>query len=146
MYGKISDEKIRREKVNKLKRKILSEINSRISYIKAHMITDTNNKYFDLFIKTSYALLRLKEYIEDDNCFMEYVAKYHNEDIVIYIVSDKNLNIWMSDDYSFISIYLLNAEDIDYNVDFILTDQYFEYNFTSICESILYDKRQNKAV
>lgn len=146
MYGKISDEKIRREKVNKLKRKILSEINSRISYIKAHMITDTNNKYFDLFIKTSYALLRLKEYIEDDNCFMEYVAKYPNEDIVVYIVSDKNLNIWMQDDYSFIPIYLLKAEDIDYNVDSILTDKYFEYNFTSICESILYDKRQNKAV
>ena len=75
MYNKISDEKIRREKVSKLKEKILFEIGIKLSYIKKRIIKHTDDNYFDFYIKTGYALLKLKEYIENDNSFMSYVAK-----------------------------------------------------------------------
>ena len=76
MYNKISDEKIRREKVSKLKEKILFEIGIKLSYIKKRIIKHTDDNYFDFYIKTGYVLLKLKEYIENDNSFMSYVSKY----------------------------------------------------------------------
>lgn len=64
MYEKISDEEIRREKVNKLKEKILFEIGIELSHIKKRIAKHTDDNYFDFYIKTGYVLLKLKEYIK----------------------------------------------------------------------------------
>lgn len=55
MYEKISDEEIRREKVSKLKEKILFEIGIKLSYIKKRIIKHTDDDSFDFYIKTGYA-------------------------------------------------------------------------------------------
>lgn len=142
MYEKISDEAIRREKVQKLKEKIMSEIEKRIGNYRKVLRTNIQDDDFEYYIRESFVLLELKQYLESDCCFMEYEAKYSDKDIVIYAVSDKDLSIWLQEDYSFVSNYLIKAEEDGYNVFPILNDRYFGYNFTNIFDSALYDESQ----
>lgn len=144
MYNKISDEKIRREKVSKLKEKILFEIGIKLSYIKKRIIKHTDDDSFDFYIKTGYALLKLKEYIENDNSFMSYVAKYSDENIIIYTIPDKNLDVWMQKDYFFVQRFLFKVEESDYIIDSMLTDKYFGSDFTNICDLILYENKKQE--
>lgn len=144
MYEKISDEEIRIEKVNKLKEKILFEVGIKLSHIKKRIVKHTDDNYFDFYIKTGYVLLKLKEYIENDNSFMSYVAKYNDENIIIYTIPDKNLDVWMQKDYFFVQRFLFKVEESDYIIDSMLTDKYFGSDFTDICDLILYDKIMEK--
>lgn len=146
MYEKISDEIIRIEKVKKLKRKILSEINVRLNKYRNMTSKIPNDKGYEICIKQSFALLKLKEYIEDKYSFMDYQCRDSSRDIVIYTISDKDLNIWLQEDYSFTINFLIKAESVDYDIFQLLNDEYFGYSFTNIRESILYDKKQNKSV
>ena len=146
MYEKISDEIIRIEKVKKLKRKILSEINVRLNKYRNLTSKIPNDKGYEICIKQSFALLKLKEYIEDKYSFMDYQCRDSSRDIVIYTISDKDLNIWLQEDYSFTINFLIKAESVDYNIFQLLNDEYFGYSFTNICESIFYDKKQDKTV
>lgn len=146
MYEKISDEIIRIEKVKKLKLKILSEINVRLNKYRNMTSKIPNDKGYEICIKQSFALLKLKEYIEDKYSFMDYQCRDSSRDIVIYTISDKDLNIWLQEDYSFTINFLIKAESVDYDIFQLLNDEYFGYSFTNISESILYDKKQNKTV
>lgn len=144
MYEKISDEIIRIEKVQKLKQKILSEIDDLLSRYRNGLSENLNDRGFVFCIKQSFALLKLKEYIEDKYSFMDYQYRNADRDIIIYTISDKDLNIWSQEYYSFVTRFLVEAENVDYDISRLLDDRYFGYNFTDICESILYDKKQNK--
>ena len=75
---------------------------------------------------------------------MDYQYRNIDRDIIIYTISDKDLNIWSQEDYSFVTRFLVESERIDYDVSQLLNDKYFGYSFTDISESILYDKKQNK--
>ncbi|RHG20001.1 hypothetical protein DW272_02000 [Blautia obeum] len=144
MYEKISDEIIRLEKVKKLKQKILSEINVSLNRYRNMIFKNPNDKSCEFFIKQSFVLLKLKEYIEYKYSFMDYQYRNIDRDIIIYTISDKDLNIWSQEDYSFVTRFLVESERIDYDVSQLLNDKYFGYSFTDISESILYDKKQNK--
>ena len=144
MYEKISDESIRIEKVKKLNRKILSEIDDLLRKYRNGLSKNLNDIGFEFCVRRSFALLELKKYVENEYSFMSYEAKDYNNDIVVYTISDKDLNIWLQEDYSFVIRFLVEAEGVDYDVSQLLNDKYFGYSFTNISESILYDKRQNK--
>lgn len=144
MYEKISDESIRIEKVKKLNRKILSEIDDLLRKYRNGLSKNLNDIGFEFCVRRSFALLELKKYVENEYSFMSYEVKDYNNDIVVYTISDKDLNIWLQEDYSFVIRFLVEAENVDYDVFQILNDKYFGHNFTNICESILYDDKQNK--
>lgn len=142
MYEKLSNEPKRRIKVSKLKKKILEEIKKELDIYK-RVIGETNSDdvFFDL-VRRGFVLLELQRYIENKNTFMRQYANFECDDIVIYIVSEKSLNIFLQDDYYFVFKFLLNAEENGWNVFKMLDDQYFEHEFISIIDSILYDKKQ----
>lgn len=142
MQERISDEPIRKEKVKRLKEKILAEIEKEFENKKKRMSIYEDYEDFDFFIKESFAMLYLKQYVEEEYAFMSYEAKYYNEDIVIYMVSDRELEVWLQDDYSFLYSFLYEAERHDYNVFPMLNDKYFGYSFTSVLDYIIYDKRK----
>lgn len=144
MYEKISDEIIRIKKVKKLKQKILSEIDDLLSKYRNGLSENLSDRGFEFFIRRSFALLELKKYVETEYSFMSYEVKDYKNDIVVYIVSDKDLNVWLQEDYSFAISFLIQAEDVDYDVFQLLNDKYLGYNFTNMCEYILYDKKQDK--
>lgn len=144
MYEKISDEIIRIEKVKRLKQKILSEIDDILSKYRNELSENLNDRGFEFCVRRSFALLELKKYVETEYSFMSYEVKDYKNDIVIYTISDKDLNVWLQEDYSFTIYFLIKAESVDYNIFQLLNDEYFGYSFTNICESIFYDKKQDK--
>lgn len=73
---------------------------------------------------------------------MSYEAKYLDKDIVVYVVSERTLNVWMRKDYNFIYNYLDKAEENEYNVFPLLNDKFFGYAFTNNIDYILYDERE----
>lgn len=73
---------------------------------------------------------------------MSYEAKYLDKDIVVYVVSEKTLNVWMQKDYNFIYNYLDKAEENEYNVFPLLNDKFFGYEFLNSFDYILYDERE----
>lgn len=73
---------------------------------------------------------------------MSYEAKYLDKDIVVYVVSEKTLNVWMQKDYNFIYNYLDKAEENEYNVFSLLNDKFFGYEFLNSFDYILYDERE----
>lgn len=147
MAEKISDKPIRDEKIKRLKTKILTEIDEEMSVIKNKItLYLEDNEYFDELIKRSFALLNLKEYIENKHTFQRIEAEYPDRDAVVYMVSDRDIDIWLQEDYSFVLNFLCEAKDCDYDVFYILDDKYFGYNFTSIFDRIIYDDKQKNKI
>lgn len=65
-YEKISDELKRQEKVNRLKSKILSDINKKIDVCKRELHSDTtSDEDYSFWVYRYFYLLELKKYIED---------------------------------------------------------------------------------
>ena len=145
MNEKISNIPIREDKVKRLKTKILTEIEKELNIIKTEMGEYmSNDDAFDYLIKRSFAILYLKRYIEREHTFMSYEAQYPDKDIIIYMISDKDLEIWLQEDYCFVFNFLFEAEEKGFNVFPLLTDHYFGYHFTNIFDSILYDKKMEE--
>lgn len=145
MYEKISEMPIRKEKVRKLKKKIFAEIKAWSEETKDYIRNSSPNideSEWDFLITREFNLSRLKEYIQEPNCFFRYFAKYEDKDIIVYKISDENLNVWLQDDYNFVTNFLLNTEHA--NVFCFLNDDYFEFKHTSIFDKLLYEKKLNR--
>lgn len=145
MAEKISDRPIRDEKIKRLKAKILAEIEQEMSIIKNEIKVYLNdNEYFSSLIKSSFALLNLKEYIEREYSFQSIEAEYFNMDAVVYMVTERNIDIWLQEDYSFVINFLCKVEDYGYDVFHLLNDRYFGYSFTNILDGVVYDMKKKK--
>lgn len=103
MHEKISNELVRYDKVLKLKKKILKEIEAELRIIKTEMSVNSTNGDFDYCVKQSFSLLGLKQYLEACDCFMRYAARYEDSDVIVYSVSVKDLDIWIQEEYSFVT-------------------------------------------
>lgn len=151
MYEKISEIPIREEKIRKLKKKILAEIDNYLVRNRKDMkIYLTGNEdvieYWDFMVTQEFSLLRLKEYVENDNTFWLFEERYNDKDIIIYQVSDRKLNIWLQEDYNFVFHFLYKIEFEGFSdVYKILNDRYFGYEFTSIFDEIQYDERMKNS-
>lgn len=133
----------RKDKVKRVKTKIMSEIEKEFNLTKEEMkwcLMD-NDDDFDFLVKRVFALLNLKEYIEDDYSFMAYTYKNPAMDIIIYYVSDEQLNIWLQDNYSFVFNFLHQAHECGYDVFSLLNENHFAYNFTNIMDIVIYNER-----
>ena len=144
-YEKISEKHLREEKVKKVKEKILAEIEEWLDDAKQLIklfLENNDEEEFNFWIARTFNLARLKEYIQMENCFLGYHAMYNDADTIVYTIPDKNLDIWLQDDYNFTSSFLHRADHTD--VFDLLNDKYFAYNHTSIIEEIVYDKKQQE--
>ena len=151
MYEKISEIPIREVKIKKLKEKILEEIDKYLVRNRTDMkdyLVDNEDviEDWDFMVTQEFSLLRLKEYIENDNTFWSFEARYNDKDIIIYKVSDRTLNIWLQEDYNFVSNFLYKIEFEGFSdVYEILNDRYFGYEFTNIFDEIQYDDRMKNS-
>ena len=75
---------------------------------------------------------------------MRYAARYEDSDVIVYSVSVKDLDIWIQEEYSFVTNFLLAAKEHKYNVFPLLNDHYFGGSFTNVIDSVLYDKKQKR--
>lgn len=150
MYEKISEMSIREEKIEKLKTKVLAEIDKYTKRmhegIKQYLINNENGlEDWDYMISEEFLLLRLKEFIEQLRLFQSIETRYENKDIIIYQVSDENLSIWLQEDYNFTHNFLFKIKHEGFgDVYKILNDRFFGYDFTNIFDRIQYHDKLKK--
>lgn len=146
MKEKISEIPIREEKIKKLKTKILAEIDETTKKIhenmKQYLINKEDLSFWNYMITEEFSLLRLKEFIEQPKLFQSFEARYDNKDIIIYQVSDEDLNIWLQEDYDFTFNFLCKViHEGFYDVYEILNNRFFGYEFTNFIDKIQYQER-----
>lgn len=128
----------REEKVAKVKKKILNEIDSLLKRYKAETAqTDFSMKDFEFVVKNSFILIKLRDYICNPASFNQMWNKY-------YIISDLHIDIWLQEDYTFAFNFLCDAEEHNYNITSLLNDNYFEIYFTNIVDEVLYKQNYVK--
>lgn len=128
----------REEKVAKVKKKILNEIDSLLKRYKAETAqTDFSMEDFEFVVKNSFILIKLRDYICNPASFNQMWNKG-------YIISDLHIDIWLQEDYTFAFKFLYNAEEHDYNIKSLLNDNFFELYFTNIVEEALYEQNYIK--
>lgn len=128
----------REEKVEKVKKKILNEIDSLLKRYKAETAqTDFSMEDFEFVVKNSFILIKLRDYICNPASFNQMWNKG-------YIISDLHIDIWLQEDYTFAFKFLYNAEEHDYNIKSLLNDNFFELYFTNIVEEALYEQNYIK--
>ena len=148
MNEKISDKPIREDKIKRLKEKILKEIEEELERGKRDLTYDLTNGIEDEYefkyvIHTMHYLYKLREFVNWEHSFNMIYAEYYNFDIVIYAVSIREIDIWLQDDYNFVTQFLFNANyDDNVIVEHMLNDEYLGINFTNIFDAIAYDEKQ----
>lgn len=138
MIEKIPDKTQREEKVTKLKEKILKEIDSLLYRFKiAASETEASMIDFEFDVKRSFALIKLREYINNPASFNQTWGKG-------YIIKDLHINMWLQEDYTFAFNFLGDAEVHNFNVIPLLNDNFFELYFTNVVEEALYEQKLQK--
>ena len=150
MNEKISDKPIREKKIKRLKEKILKEIEEELERGKGALTYDLTNGIEDEYefkyvIHMMHYLYKLREFVNWEHSFNMIYAEYYNFDIVIYAVSMREIDIWLQDDYNFVTQFLFNANyDDNVIVEHMLNDEYLGINFTNIFDAIAYDEKYEK--
>lgn len=146
-YEKISEIPVREEKVKKLKEKILKEIGKEIERCKEDLIYDLtqemDEELFEMTIKIMHGIYELKKYVENKHSFMRYLYKYNDNDIIIYDVPMRNIDIWLQDDYSFIQRLISEIED-GLIIETVLSDSYFGTEYISVFDLAIYNEKLEK--
>lgn len=124
----------RDEKIAKLKKKILNEIDSLLERYKAEA---SQAESFEFAVKNSFALIKLRDYTCNPASFNQ---MWNND----YIISDLHIDMWLQEDYSFVFNFLYNAEEHNYNIIPLLNDNFFELYFTDIVDEALYKQKLQK--
>lgn len=124
----------RDEKIAKLKKKILNEIDSLLERYKAEA---SQAESFEFAVKNSFALIKLRDYINNPVSFNQI---WNNG----YIISDLHIDMWLQEDYSFAFNFLYIAEEHNYNIIPLLNDNFFELYFTDIVDEALYEQKLQK--
>lgn len=124
----------RDEKIAKLKKKILNEIDSLLERYKAEA---SQAESFEFAVKNSFALIKLRDYINNPVSFNQI---WNNG----YIISDLHIDMWLQEDYSFAFNFLYIAEEHNYNIIPLFNDNFFELYFTDIVDEALYEQKLQK--
>lgn len=145
---KISEQHLRIAKVQKLKKKILSEIEAFSNYLKEGLkeVCCDDKLFSEFFEKAAIEevkLISLKKFVNDPSSFMKVIMKDPRHDVIVYGVSDRHLDMFIDDDFQFVQNFLTKTAHIeicDMLIDY-LSDGFFEFNFVSAFEEVLYDKK-----
>lgn len=147
--SKISDIEKRRKLVDKLKIKIKNEVTEKIRNNAKELLlfsdeidllakdNDSNIDFMDFCNEITISKYLL-DFVNKDNMFMNWYGKYPELDKIVYVISDKHIEMWLQDDFNFL-------EEVIYKFGlniFYITEKDFEFNFTGVIEDILYDKKK----
>lgn len=121
--------------VNKLKEKILTEIDKRLKLFINEMDSSISMEDYIFSVNESFSLYKLK-------LFVKSIYSFNGKKWGNYIISKKKLDIWLQDDYNFVINYLVLAEENEYNIIPMLNDSFFQYRFTSIIDMVKMEDEQ----
>lgn len=125
------------KKVNKLKEKILSEIDKQLKLFIIEMDSSIPMEDYIFCVNESFSLYKLKLFVKSKYSFKD--KEWGN-----YIISEENLDVWLQYDYNFVINYLVLAEENEYNIIPMLNDSFFQHRFTNIIDTIKWRRRKNE--
>lgn len=149
---RISEQNIRQEKVERLLKKIDTELKDKMDYYK-HWSKECDDNMFNYFSAYYHYLTYLKYYIQKSDVFMSTDFVDRSVDIVSYKIPIRLIDIFLLDDFNFVNQFisviggLMNdgeeGEDAPIPIDIcgLLNENFFSHSFISICDELLYEKR-----
>lgn len=150
MREKVQDMPVRKEKVGRLKEKILAQTATVLQDIRGHMLellpmvvssfNEETAREWDALVAVEFNLDRLKEYIMDEDTFMIYRTVTGSDDI-IYTVDGTDLDIWIQDRYDFPREFLFAVEDGQRDVFPLLNDDFFGHGFTNVIDRAMWQTK-----
>lgn len=151
MLEKISESAIRQSKISALKTKIRKEVEERTCCMQASMRMlleqeTMNDEKWGYCINLAFFLTQLTEFINWEGAFQNKEAEYPNEDIVIYTIPIDEIDIWLQENFSFVS-HLLSVVEHDNgfaNIAGYLDDRFLSRGLLNIVERTLYEQKQPK--
>lgn len=151
MYEKISETAIRQSKINALKTKIRKEVEERTYRVQASMRMlleqETRNaEEWGYCVNLAFFLTQLTEFISWEGAFQNKEVEYPNEDIVVYTISIDEIDIWLQENFNFVS-HLLSVIEHDNgfaNIAGYLDDRFLSRGLLNIVERTLYEQKQPK--
>lgn len=150
MYDKYSEMHLRQEKVNKLKSKLLAEIDEELKKVfmglREFYEPEIDKEWV---IGTRYSqrlhnLFVLKHYLEYERSFMDFHNIYEEQDIIVYKLSDRMLDIYSNMDMALIRI-LTALETSGGIVEEMMDDQSFEHGLLTTLEIMIEEKKLGAA-
>lgn len=150
---KTSNQHLRLAKVQKLREKIISEIegfsNCHQENLRILCLSGDNKQFSEYYrraAKVEVELIYLKQYVNSESFFMDFVMRDEVNDITIYVVPDKHLDMYLEDEFLFTFNFLSKISNIDiWNLNHYLNDKFFAFHFISTFEEVLYDKKIKEA-
>ena len=151
MYEKISETAIRQSKINALKTKIRKEIEKYTSSIRENMKIlleqeIINTEMWDYCVNVAFFLTQLTEFVDWEGAIQNKEAENPNEDIVVYTISIDEIDIWLQENFNFVS-HLLSVIEHDNgfaNIAGYLDDRFLSRGLLNIVERTLYEQKQPK--
>jgi len=153
MYEKTAEAHLRLEKTKKVREKISKEI---IKYSNRHrrMMSQLGEKHteeglseeetlcWNDLIRKEYALLELSKFLENVDCFA--MKDILNPEATIFAVSHDTFDIWLSEDYLFVSTYLFNVMEENIPINEVLNPRFLEFEFVTIFERIQHEEKKRE--
>lgn len=153
MYEKTAEAHLRLEKTDKVREKISKEITKYsgrhrrwmselgAKYVTEGLSEEETLQWNDL-IRKEYALLELSKFLEDVDCFA--IKDILNPEVTIFAVSHDTFDIWLSEDYSFVSTYLFNVMEENIPINEVLNPRFLEFEFVTIFDRIQHDEKKRE--
>lgn len=121
---KYSEKYIREEKVELLKKKIRKEINSYFKECKLNLSfafrENEDDEHIERDILEMSALIRLRHYINDcKTAFMQCEENSPDNDQIIYALPSDYIDVFLMDEFRFVSGYLTTVENYGYETSHI---------------------------
>ena len=142
-YEKISDKDKRQLKVNQLKEKIRSELES----MRKNEIKILNTFGIDKeCILNLFALYAIEDFINNPNVFMNFSSIYKDEDIIFYQTHIYYINLMLEDKFNFCQTILTKLKSQDdgfYYIGSFMYEKNLIHNIISIVYEMIYDDSKN---
>lgn len=151
MYEKISESAIRQDKINALKTKIHNEIEEYTASIRENMKIlleeeIINPDMWDYCVCVAFFLTQLTEFVDWKNAFQNKEAEFPKEDAVVYTISVDEIDIWLQEEFNFVShlLSVVKYDDGFANIAGYLDDRFLSRGLLNIVERTLYEQKQPK--
>lgn len=138
---KYSEKHIREEKVQKLKEKILKELEQKM-YERKQMLAfalkeDHDDELIGRDVLELACLIQFKNYVENyERAFLERESWSEERDFINYTIDNNYIDVYLQEDFDFTHAFLFKCSMNGYNAHLLLSkgDDTFSYNFITLIE------------
>lgn len=151
MSEKISESAVRQSKINALKTKIRKEVEEHTCCVQASMKMlleqeTINAEEWSYCTALAFFLTQLTEFISWEGAFQNKEVEYPNKDIVVYTIPLDEIDIWLQENFNFVShlLSVIKQNNGFANIARYLDDRFLSRGLLSILERTLYEHKSER--